>query len=121
MSESQEESTGVQVGELTAFQYTILLVLADGSRYGLAIKDELEEYYGTEINHGRLYPNLDKVAEYGLIEKRSLDNRANQYELTDEGYEAVLTRLDWELSKIVGTDERTETVERLIENADGNE
>lgn len=121
MSEDQGASAGVQVGELTAFQYTILLVLAEGSRYGLAIKDELEEYYDIEINHGRLYPNLDRIAEYGLIEKRSLDNRTNLYELTNEGYETVLTRLDWELSKITSTDEQTETIVRLIENTDGNE
>lgn len=121
MSEDKEEKTGVRPEELTAFQYTILLVLAEGARYGLAIKDELEEYYGTEINHGRLYPNLDGIAEDGLIEKRSLDNRTNQYELTEAGYETIRARLDWELSKVLNDDERAKTIARLIENADRNE
>ncbi|WP_336364547.1 PadR family transcriptional regulator [Halalkalicoccus salilacus] len=121
MGEDQEEETNVPPGELTAFQYTVLLVLADESRYGLAIKDELEEYYGTEINHGRLYPNLDEIAEDGLIEKRSLDTHTNQYELTEDGYETIRARLDWELSKVITDGERAETVVRLIENVDRNE
>jgi len=37
--------------------------------HGLAIKDELENYYEKEIHHGRLYPNLDTLVEKGLIEK----------------------------------------------------
>ncbi|ELZ20434.1 PadR family transcriptional regulator [Natrinema limicola JCM 13563] len=35
--------------------------------YGLAIKRELEDYYGTEVNHGRLYPNLDELVDLGLV------------------------------------------------------
>ncbi|MFC7008361.1 PadR family transcriptional regulator [Halalkalicoccus salilacus] len=119
--DQEEEETNVPPGELTAFQYTVLLVLAEESRYGLAIKDELEEYYGTEINHGRLYPNLDEIAEDGLIEKRSLDTHTNQYELTEDGYETIRARLDWELSKVITDGERAETVARLIENVDRNE
>ena len=34
--------------------------------HGLAIKEELEGYYESEVNHGRLYPNLDTLVEKGL-------------------------------------------------------
>jgi len=34
--------------------------------HGLAVKDELDDYYEQEINHGRLYPNLDD-----LVDKRA--------------------------------------------------
>lgn len=53
------------------FQRNILTILAEEARYGLAIKGELEEYYRSEVNHGRLYPNLDDIVELGLVEKNS--------------------------------------------------
>jgi len=64
MSEAQSISDGSgKVRDLTAFQQNILAILAEEARYGLAIKRELENYYGTEVNHGRLYPNLDDLVE----------------------------------------------------------
>ena len=80
--------------ELTAFQQNILVILAEEARYGLAIKRELEEYYGEEVNHGRLYPNLDDLVEMGLVEKSELDKRTNQYALTDAGETAVIGQLE---------------------------
>ncbi|MBX0325771.1 PadR family transcriptional regulator [Halomicroarcula sp. F13] len=78
----------VDDGELTRFQWTILYLLAreDGqSEYGLGIKRALEAYYGDEVNHGRLYPNLDQLVDAGYIKKGELDNRTNLYELTETG------------------------------------
>jgi len=83
--------------------------------YGLAIKRQLEDYYGTEVNHGRLYPNLDNLVEMDLVEKSELDKRTNQYELTEEGHEAVLTRMDWVLSKFVTDEDRADSVRDLID------
>jgi DNA-binding PadR family transcriptional regulator len=116
MSEAQAVSSGPGiVRDLTAFQHNILVILSEEPMYGLAIKRQLEEYYGTEVNHGRLYPNLDDLVEMGLVEKSELDKRTNQYELTDDGTEAVLQRLDWVLSKFVTDDERADSVEALID------
>lgn len=75
--------------DLSKFQDLILTVLADEARYGLAIKRELQDYYHEEVNHGRLYPNLDKLIGRGLVEKSQLDRRTNQYAITTLG-EAVL-------------------------------
>ncbi|QZP39825.1 PadR family transcriptional regulator (plasmid) [Halobaculum magnesiiphilum] len=85
--------------ELTAFEGNVLYVIArlerDGSlTYGLAIRDVLESYYTKPINHGRLYPTLDDLAEQGLITKTSVDDRTNEYELTDTGYELLRRRRD---------------------------
>jgi len=117
MSEAQTVSgdPGI-VRDLTAFQQNILVILTEESRYGLAIKRELESYYGDEVNHGRLYPNLDELVEMGLVEKSELDKRTNQYELTDDGHEAVLDQLNWTLSKVVTDDERAETVRDLVDD-----
>lgn len=103
--------------ELTAFQRNILVILAEEPRYGLAIKRELEAYYSSEVNHGRLYPNLDDLVEMGLVEKSELDKRTNQYELTDDGYEALLDQLNWEFSKIVTDDSRAADLRERIDRA----
>ena len=72
---------------LTGFRRDILQAVAhaEGTPYGLAIKGQLETWYGTEITHGRLYPNLDELVEQGLLEKHEIDKRTNGYALTDHG------------------------------------
>ena len=100
--------------DLTAFQRNILIILAEEPMYGLAVKRELEDYYGAEVNHGRLYPNLDELVEMGLIEKSELDKRTNQYELTDDGLAVVVDALQWTLDKFVTGDDRAEQVRELV-------
>src|SRR6056297_3653334 len=114
---SEAQTLGTESGmarDLTAFQQNILVILAEEPMYGLAIKRHLEGYYDTEVNHGRLYPNLDDLVEMGLVEKSELDKRTNQYELTDDGLEAVLDRLGWMFDKIVTEESRAEDIEALI-------
>src|SRR6056297_1796612 len=116
MSEAQSlTSTPGVAKDLTAFQQNILVILAEEPRYGLAIKRELESYYDAEVNHGRLYPNLDDLVEMGLVEKSELDKRTNQYSLTDQGYEAVLDQLSWMFDKIVVDEDRAGDLETLID------
>lgn len=87
--------------DLSAFQRDILYVVAGlNVPYGLAIKRGLEEYYGTEVNHGRLYPNLDDLVTAGALEKSELDKRTNRYGLTERGREIIQSRLDWELENV---------------------
>jgi DNA-binding PadR family transcriptional regulator len=114
MSETDTVNDGQAARDLTAFQQNILVILSEEPMYGLAIKRHLEEYYGTEVNHGRLYPNLDDLVEMGLVEKSELDKRTNQYALTETGYGAVVDRLDWMLSKFITDGERAADVRELI-------
>ncbi|NHN40512.1 helix-turn-helix transcriptional regulator [Halorubellus sp. JP-L1] len=88
--------------DLTKFQTRILLVLHEDPDYGLGIKRALEEYYGKEVNHGRLYPNLDQLVDADLLEKSELDRRTNQYELTTRGYGVIEDELDWMHDQIDG-------------------
>mgnify|MGYP000049372738 CR=1 FL=1 len=118
MSESQTLEADLEVArELTAFQRNILVILSEEPRYGLAIKRELEAYYDSEVNHGRLYPNLDDLVEMGLVEKSELDKRTNQYALTDDGYQTILDQVGWMFSKMATGDERVADLESLIERA----
>ncbi|MFB6198022.1 MAG: PadR family transcriptional regulator [Halobacteriaceae archaeon] len=83
--------------DLTGFQRDLLYAIAGlEAPHGLALKDELEDYYETEVHHGRLYPNLDTLVDKGLVEKREKDQRTNIYSLTRRGRRELQARRDWE-------------------------
>ncbi|WP_139326647.1 helix-turn-helix transcriptional regulator [Natrinema saccharevitans] len=82
--------------DLSAFQRDLLATIArledsDEPSYGLAIKAALETRYG-EVNHGRLYPNLDDLVERDFGEKSELDRQTNEYTLTEASYTLLETR-----------------------------
>lgn len=83
--------------DLTGFQRDLLYVIVSFDEpHGLAIKEELEEYYENEIHHGRLYPNLDTLVDKGLVDKGELDQRTNYYTITARGRREIKARRDWE-------------------------
>ena len=85
------------MNDLTAFQRDILYIIGGKENpHGLAIKSALEEYYQSEVNHGRLYPNLDQLVERGFVSKGEYDKRTNVYGLTDKGHDLLVARRDWE-------------------------
>lgn len=105
-AETEEETVeavevdGVSVNsDLSVFQINLLtLCTTEGEeegRKGLDVKRELEDHTGEEINHGRLYPNLDELIELGLLEKGTIDKRTNSYETTDAGEELLEKRTEW--------------------------
>jgi PadR family transcriptional regulator PadR len=88
--------------DLTGFQRDLLYAIAGQDEpKGLAVKDELEDYYESEIFHGRLYPNLDTLVEKGLVEKGQIDRRTNYYKITRRGQREIDARREWE-SQYVG-------------------
>ncbi|WP_058985004.1 PadR family transcriptional regulator [Halobacterium sp. CBA1132] len=87
--------------DLTAFQRDILYIAAGFDKpHGLAIKDELEDHYESEVNHGRLYPNLNKLVDKGLLEKEKKDGRTNSYTLTGRGEREIQAQEEWEAQYI---------------------
>lgn len=66
----------------------------------------LDEYYEQEINHGRLYSNLDDLVEKGVLDKGELDKRTNVYTVTQRGTCEIEALRDWE-------DQYLETVKPL--------
>ncbi|MFD1564555.1 PadR family transcriptional regulator [Haloarchaeobius amylolyticus] len=82
--------------DLTGFQRDLLYVIAGFDRpSGQDVKEEIEGYYSSEINHGRLYPNLDTIVNKGLVEKGELDRRTNYYTITADGEQAIVERQEW--------------------------
>ncbi len=85
-----------QVFELTGFQRDLLYVIAGLDQpSGQSVRRELETHV-ENVNHGRLYPNLDELVEHSLIEKGNQDQRTNYYELTESGEELLSCRREWE-------------------------
>ncbi|WP_177227351.1 outer membrane protein assembly factor BamB family protein [Halomicrobium zhouii] len=106
---------------LTAFQRDLLVVIAGHEdAKGLAIRDELETYYDEDINHGRLYPNLDTLAEKELVDKFELDERSNGYRLTETGRGHLERRQAWQRERAPDSDVGTERSkrERIFEAID---
>ncbi|MDZ7729842.1 MAG: PadR family transcriptional regulator [Natrialbaceae archaeon] len=83
--------------DLTGFQRDLLYVIAGADQpSGQNVKEEVEKYYNSEINHGRLYPNLDTLVNKELVEKGQLDRRTNYYAITDDGHQRIEDRREWE-------------------------
>ena len=71
---------------LTGFQRELLYLIAGlAEPHGLAIKADIESYYGTAVNYGRLYPDLGTLVGNGLIKKGRIDQRMNSYSITHHG------------------------------------
>lgn len=85
------------MNDLTGFQRDLLYTISGVDEpYGLEIKSHLQEYRAEDINHGRLYPNLDTLVEKGLVEKGQRDRRTNFYTMTRRGRREIDARSDWE-------------------------
>jgi DNA-binding PadR family transcriptional regulator len=87
--------------DLTGFQRDLLYCIAAiDNPYRLEIKRQLEGHISRNVNHGRLYPNLDTLVDKGLIKKRAKDDRTNLYMVTDLAIEVIQERREWENSQL---------------------
>jgi DNA-binding PadR family transcriptional regulator len=87
--------------ELTGFQRDALYVVAGLTRpSGKRIQEKLTELGMENVNHGRLYPNLDTLCEMDLVNKGSQNQRKNYYALTEQGAELLESRNEWESNRI---------------------
>ena len=83
--------------DLSAFQRDLLYVINKLERpSGQEVKDELETYYEEQVNHGRLYSNLDTLVEKAYLEKGEINRRTNYYEVTERAITALDERQQWE-------------------------
>lgn len=87
--------------ELTAFQRDILYVIVGmGEPRGVAVKEELDKYYEDEIVYSRLYQNLNRLADMGLIAKGRIDDRTNKYVITERGTSALNDYQEWKEERL---------------------
>ena len=84
---------------LTGFQRDLLFVLTSlDEPSGQEVKAELERSQERDVRHARLYANLDRLVERGLVEKTYSGGRTNWYATTADGRRAVESRFEWEES-----------------------
>lgn len=96
MATTQPPTEHASCAGISAFQRDLLAIIAqEGRPYGLAIKRALEQGRYDEINHGRLYPNLDALVRHGFIEKTEKDRRTNEYALTEAGRAELSAYKNW--------------------------
>lgn len=93
---TENDSTSAPLHGINHFRRDLLAVVSrDGPTIGLRVKDAVEEAYGEEVNHGRLYPALDDLLTMGLISKEPVDDRANHYGITARGRRELAAHSDW--------------------------
>jgi len=85
-----EADGGVRWFDLTGFERDLLVEIYQMDQpSGQAIRGRMEAEHGEYVDSSRLYPNLNDLVDYGLIDKGEQDLRTNYYEITDDGRRLV--------------------------------
>jgi DNA-binding PadR family transcriptional regulator len=72
----------------------ILISLADGSKHGYALIQDIKELAGVELGPGTLYGALDRLERLGLIESLPAEDRRHPFRITAPGAAALREHLD---------------------------
>jgi DNA-binding PadR family transcriptional regulator len=72
----------------------ILTSLADGSKHGYALIQDIKSFSGLSLGPGTLYGALDRLERLGLIEELPSDERRHPYQVTASGIAALVSHLD---------------------------
>ena len=85
------------MAQTTAFKYEVLVAAAaldepSGQDIRRWMEHNANPTLTDDVNHGRLYPNLDDLVEAGLLQKGEQNKRTNYYALTDAGRDQLAAR-----------------------------
>jgi DNA-binding PadR family transcriptional regulator len=72
----------------------ILTSLAEGSKHGYALIQDIKGFSGLSLGPGTLYGALDRLEGLGLIEELPSDERRHPYRVTPSGIAALVSHLD---------------------------
>jgi DNA-binding PadR family transcriptional regulator len=72
----------------------ILTSLADGSKHGYALIQDIKAFAGLRLGPGTLYGALDRLERMGLIEALPAEDRRQPYRITPAGVVALRAHLD---------------------------
>lgn len=77
----------------------ILISLAEKSRHGYAIMDDVEKSYDIKLGPGTLYGAISRLEKEGYISVLKSEDRKKPYKLTEEG-QIYLTEQIREIQKV---------------------
>jgi DNA-binding PadR family transcriptional regulator len=92
----ERDDTGVQDVLRRAGDASVLILtsLADGSKHGYALLQDIKEFAGLQLGPGTLYGALDRLERMGLIEALPAEDRRQPYRITAAGVVALRAHLD---------------------------
>jgi len=83
--------------ELRGFQRDLLFVICGLSDpNGQEIRAEMEQTLSDDVQHGRVYSNLNDLVDLGYVRKERENGRTNRYMLTEDGEDVIESRHEWE-------------------------
>jgi DNA-binding PadR family transcriptional regulator len=83
----------LDLGRFSEPALMILISLADGSKHGYAMAQDIEALSGSRPGPGTLYGAIARLEESGLIERISDEGHRNPYRLTGRGLRVLHARL----------------------------
>jgi DNA-binding PadR family transcriptional regulator len=85
------------LADLTARHRDLLWILSQrGTIKSLPLKDALNDYYTTPIEHGRFCETLDDLVDRNLVDKQAHDLHTIEYSLTERARRALSARQAWQ-------------------------
>lgn len=89
------------LNDTSAFQRDLLRAIGQtDDATGTSVCRTLEMKYSdtdnfVTLNHSRLYQNLDKLVDAGLVQKTERNGRSHEYLLTASGHEYLMQLYHW--------------------------
>jgi len=96
MTAQEQDGTGGQDVLRRAGDASVLILtsLADGSKHGYALIQDIRAFAGLQVGPGTLYGALDRLERMGLIEALPAEDRRQPYRITAAGTVALRVHLD---------------------------
>ena len=96
MAARERDDTGGQDVLRRAGDASVLILtsLADGSKHGYALIQDIKEFAGLRLGPGTLYGALDRLERMGLIEALATEDRRQPYRIPAAGVVALRAHLD---------------------------
>ncbi len=96
MAARERDDTGGQDVLRRAGDASVLILtsLADGSKHGYALIQDIKGFAGLQLGPGTLYGALDRLERMGLIHALPAKDRRQPYRITAAGVVALRAHLD---------------------------
>ncbi len=78
-----------ELGRFSDASFLILSSLANGSKHGYAMMEDIKLFSGTQLEPGTLYGAISRLEKQGWIEALVTEERRRPYRITGEGITAL--------------------------------